>query len=113
MKQLQVPIFRKTKSAKFKFPWRLNLRFWLIVILVLCLLFCIIGPGKAIFNQTFLVQQIQKYQCCTILIFLVLYTVVTILGIPGTILTIVGGLIFGLSWGTFWSVIGATLGAKN
>ncbi|MGB2927070.1 MAG: TVP38/TMEM64 family protein [Limnothrix sp.] len=43
--------------------------------------------------------------------FLSLYIVLTVLGIPGTILTTVGGLLFGLSWGTFWSVWGATLGA--
>ncbi|HIK32880.1 MAG TPA: TVP38/TMEM64 family protein [Oscillatoriales cyanobacterium M4454_W2019_049] len=43
--------------------------------------------------------------------FLVLYIGLTAVGIPGTVMTIAAGTVFGLVWGTVLSVIGATLGA--
>ena len=109
----------KTKPHNFNFLRRgrnqlrlLNSpRLWLGLALLFCFLLCIFGPFKVLFDQDFLVQQIFKYQCCAVMAFVLIYTVLTIIGIPGTILTIAGGIAFGLSWGTFWSVVGATLGA--
>ncbi|MEM9136978.1 MAG: TVP38/TMEM64 family protein [Cyanobacteria bacterium P01_F01_bin.42] len=45
------------------------------------------------------------------LIFMGLHIIATVLGIPGVILTMAGGICFGLVWGSIWSLIGATLGA--
>jgi uncharacterized membrane protein YdjX (TVP38/TMEM64 family) len=59
----------------------------------------------------FLLEYLQKNRCCVIISFLITYTILTIIGIPGTLLTVVGGMVFGIWWGTLWSVIGATLGA--
>lgn len=105
---------KKTKQHKFngskKSRWK-SPRLWLGLTLALVLTFCIFGPGKLLFDVNFLVAQIQKYSCCAVIGFIVLYTLLTVIGAPGTILTVAGGVIFGLSWGTFWSVIGATLGA--
>ncbi|MGB8700499.1 MAG: TVP38/TMEM64 family protein, partial [Thermosynechococcaceae cyanobacterium] len=42
-----------------------------------------------------------------------LHILATILGIPGVVLTIAGGIGFGLVWGTVWSTLGATLGAMG
>jgi uncharacterized membrane protein YdjX (TVP38/TMEM64 family) len=72
------------------------------------------GPFRVLFNVDFLVEQIswlQQHSCCAEIGFLVIYILLTVIGIPATILTIAGGAVFGLSWGTFWSVIGATFGA--
>lgn len=44
-------------------------------------------------------------------VFIVAHVVATCLGVPGTVLVVVGGGLFGLVWGTVWSVVGATLGA--
>ena len=88
-----------------------NLRWWLAIALLTLLLLCTIGPLKILFDPMFLVHYLQKYQCCIIIPFIVIYTILTIIGIPGTVLTISGGVVFGLWWGTLWSIIGATLGA--
>lgn len=81
-----------------------------IALLTLLLLFTI-SPLKIVFDRAALITYLQAYPCCVVIAFLLTYIVLTILGIPGTILTVVGGAIFGLVWGTLWSVIGATLGA--
>lgn len=117
MKIRLIPALEKKKNNRTKIYQlsgdRLlkNPRFWLAVGIIICLLLCIFGPFKIIFDTNFLIRNLQKYECCTIAVFIALYTILTVIGVPGTILTIVGGILFGVSWGTFWSVIGATLGA--
>jgi uncharacterized membrane protein YdjX (TVP38/TMEM64 family)/rhodanese-related sulfurtransferase len=43
--------------------------------------------------------------------FIGLYTLATVLFIPGSALTVAGGALFGPVWGTLWNLAGATLGA--
>lgn len=96
-----------------------NRRFWFaispkkcyaIALLVLCLL-CCFTPLRAIFDEQFLVQQLQQWGHWAVCLFVLVYALTTVLGVPGTVLTIAGSVVFGLVWGTFWSVVGATLGA--
>ncbi|MEM6450969.1 MAG: TVP38/TMEM64 family protein [Cyanobacteria bacterium P01_D01_bin.105] len=44
-------------------------------------------------------------------VFVLAHVVANAVGVPGTVLVIVGGAVYGLWWGMVWSVIGATLGA--
>ena len=44
-------------------------------------------------------------------LFMGLYAVATVLFLPGAVLTLAGGALFGPLWGTLWSLTGATLGA--
>lgn len=44
-------------------------------------------------------------------LFMLAHVVANTLGVPGTLLVVVGGAVYGLWWGTVWSVIGASLGA--
>jgi len=45
------------------------------------------------------------------LLYMALYTVATVLFLPGSVLTLAGGALFGPVWGTLYSLTGATLGA--
>lgn len=93
-------------SRRLKTP-----RLWLaIAFLVLCLL-CCFTPIKGLFNEQFLVQQLHRCGPWAVCLFVLIYTIATVFGFPGTVLTIAGSVVFGLVWGTFWSVVGATLGA--
>ena len=91
----------------------LNPRTGVAIALFSLFLLCTIGPAKHLFNQAFLVDYLNNNSCssCVTLTFIGIYILLTVIGIPGTILTIVGGLVFGLWWGALWSAIGATLGA--
>jgi len=44
-------------------------------------------------------------------VFVALYAAAALLFLPGSLITIAGGVLFGPLWGTLWNIIGATLGA--
>lgn len=44
-------------------------------------------------------------------LFMALYALATVLFLPGSVLTLAGGALFGPLWGTLWNLTGATLGA--
>ena len=45
------------------------------------------------------------------LVFMGIYTLAPLLFMPGSVMTLAGGALFGPIWGTFYSLTGATLGA--
>lgn len=45
------------------------------------------------------------------LLFMLVYAAATVLFLPGSVLTLAGGALFGPVWGTLWNLTGATLGA--
>jgi len=45
------------------------------------------------------------------LLFIALYAAATVLFLPGAVITLAGGALFGPAWGMVWSLSGATLGA--
>ncbi len=88
-----------------------NPRLWLAIAIGISLILLTVSPLKVLFEPMFLVEYLRENQCCVIVPFIITYTILTVVGIPGTILTVAGGIVFGLWWGTLWSVIGATIGA--
>ena len=44
-------------------------------------------------------------------VFIALYAAATVLFVPGSVMTLAGGALFGPLWGTLWNIIGAVLGA--
>ncbi len=45
------------------------------------------------------------------LLFMLVYAVAAVLFLPGSVLTLAGGALFGPVWGTLWNLTGATIGA--
>ena len=56
-------------------------------------------------------SRVQHAGVAAPLIFIALYAAATVLFLPGSVLTIAGGALFGPVWGTFYGLTGATLGA--
>ena len=100
--------YKNNKNHKKKYD---TVRVAIITVIVLLLILLIFSPLNVLFDKMFLIDYLREHQCCVIVPFIIVYTILTILGIPGTLLTLAGGVVFGLWWGTLWSVIGATLGA--
>ncbi len=46
------------------------------------------------------------------LVFILLYSLAPVLFIPGTVMTLIGGFIFGIYWGFLYSMIGGVIGAS-
>jgi uncharacterized membrane protein YdjX (TVP38/TMEM64 family) len=64
-------------------------------------------------NRMALMAFVHDYGVLAVIVFLGIYIAATALAIPGAlILTIAGGFLFGIWWGTVWVVIGATAGAS-
>ncbi|MEM9007117.1 MAG: TVP38/TMEM64 family protein [Cyanobacteria bacterium P01_F01_bin.86] len=84
--------------------------FWLLVLLGVVLALC----GRNItllFDPHALFQVLCSLGPWTVPAFLAAHILATMVGVPGTLLVIVGGAKFGLWWGSLWSLIGATVGA--
>jgi uncharacterized membrane protein YdjX (TVP38/TMEM64 family) len=63
-------------------------------------------------KQNFIQSYFQTHKTLTILLFCITYILATTLSIPvATVLTLAGGVIFGVVWGTIIIVISATIGA--
>lgn len=87
-------------------------RFWLGLGFVGLLWIAYFGPWKlANPDPILLINSIEKWGNWAIFGYALLYTLLTLVGIPAIPLTMAGGMFFGLAWGTFWSVIAATIGA--
>ncbi len=74
-----------------------------------------IGRSLAlIFNRQTLIQFFSSADTSpvrSVLLFLAAHTIANTIGVPGTLLVVVGGAVYGIWWGTVLSAIGATMGA--
>jgi uncharacterized membrane protein YdjX (TVP38/TMEM64 family) len=56
-------------------------------------------------------QELRRFGAWSPILFVLVYSLATVLFVPGSILTVAGGALFGPLWGTLWNLSGATLGA--
>lgn len=82
------------------------------------LLFSILLAGIAMvilnrdqIDQEVLQQWLQDAGSAAPLFFMLVYAVGTVFFLPGSLLTLIGGALFGPVWGTFYNLTGATAGA--
>lgn len=78
--------------------------------------FCIVITGLGVYllgglDQEHLQKQLKQTGIWAPLIYIILYTVGTILILPSTPLNLTGGAIFGSWWGTLWTSMAAVLAA--
>ncbi|MEL6939796.1 MAG: TVP38/TMEM64 family protein [Cyanobacteria bacterium J06598_1] len=92
-----------------------NRKFWLFLVFtaVGAIAYSQIGRQNLslLFDQTVLTDFFKGAGPNSVYFFICAHVVANAVGIPGTLLVVVGGAVYGLWWGTVWSVIGATLGA--
>ncbi len=72
--------------------------------------------GVAVYYRSALSTQaleswVQQFGAAGPLVFMAVYAIGTVLFLPGSVLTLAGGALFGPVWGTFYNLTGATLGA--
>ena len=64
-------------------------------------------------NRNVLIDFVSQNYFTTVFMYILLYLISTAFAIPvGTVLTITGGFLFGVYFGTLYTVIGATMGAS-
>lgn len=78
----------------------------LVVAIVLALLF---RERLQMFDLT---AWLQGFGLWSVLLFIGIYAIAAVLLLPGSFLTVTGGLLFGPWWGTLYNLTGATLGAS-
>src|SRR4030067_2715335 len=86
------------------------------IIRIVVFVFLIAGIATAItyrkqLNVTALESWLADAGIMAPLLFMGIYAISTVLFLPGSVLTIAGGVLFGPVWGTFYSLTGATIGA--
>jgi uncharacterized membrane protein YdjX (TVP38/TMEM64 family) len=67
--------------------------------------------NRQLFEAGSLTRALEPFGSWSPLFFILLYACATVLFVPGSILTLAGGALFGPAWGTLWNLIGATIGA--
>lgn len=87
-------------------PW-----LWLSLGLATLIGVCVFSPVRAIFDEAFLVTEFKQLGGYAPVVFVLLFTVSLTLGLPGNVLAVAGGAVFGLTWGTLLSLFGSTFGA--
>jgi uncharacterized membrane protein YdjX (TVP38/TMEM64 family)/rhodanese-related sulfurtransferase len=64
------------------------------------------------FDATALEAWVNSAGAAGPLVFMAIYALATVLFLPGSVLTLAGGALFGPVWGTLWNLTGATIGAS-
>jgi len=84
--------------------------FWVLVSLGMVLALCLHNLDLLL-NPQALFEALCSLGPWTVPVFLAAHVLSTMVGVPGTLLVMVGGIKFGLWWGSLWSLMGATVGA--
>jgi uncharacterized membrane protein YdjX (TVP38/TMEM64 family) len=70
-----------------------------------------LGLHRELLQPATIERELQCFGGWAAILFILLYAVATVLFVPGSVLSLAGGALFGPVWGTLWNLTGATLGA--
>ena len=107
-------ISKTAQTTKKQWLRRIPLRspkLWVMLFLIGLLIPFSSEIWSVVWDSEQLTMTLQGLGMWASLIFIGLHILATAMGIPGVILTMAGGICFGLFWGSLWSLVGATLGA--
>lgn len=90
-----------------------NPKFWLLVGVGIVLGIALAGPLRWLFDYETLVTIIRSWGPWAVVLFVSMFALSTVVGLPATFFPIAGGAIFGLVWGSVWALTGATVGAMG
>lgn len=90
-------------------PWLRWVRWVLLAAVVAALALLFFSQGPAVVAR--LVVRLQALGVWAAAAFIAIYAVATVAFVPGSLLTLAGGALFGLGRGTLYVLMGATLGA--
>jgi len=86
-----------------------TLRAVLVVVLIGAIVW--LALHREVLRASALEQELARFGPWAPILFVLLYALATVLFVPGLLLTLAGGALFGPAWGTLWNLTGATLGA--
>jgi uncharacterized membrane protein YdjX (TVP38/TMEM64 family) len=66
---------------------------------------------REVLQSAALERELARFGPWSPILFVLVYSSATVLFVPGSILTVAGGALFGPLWGTLWNLSGATIGA--
>jgi len=91
----------------------MNANKWLRLIVLLLLATGVVAAVvyRDLFDVAALQSWVQGSGVAAPLLFMFAYAIATVLFLPGSLLTLAGGALFGPLWGTLYNLTGATLGA--
>jgi uncharacterized membrane protein YdjX (TVP38/TMEM64 family) len=72
-----------------------------------------LARNRELFQATAIQSEIKRFGYFGPIVFIAIYAVATVAFVPGSILTLAGGAIFGPVFGAIWNLSGATLGATG
>jgi uncharacterized membrane protein YdjX (TVP38/TMEM64 family) len=84
--------------------WRnLILRSLLVTALAATIIW--LGLNRELLEPATIERELQSFGAWAPMLFLLLYTLATVLFVPGSLLTVAGGALFGPIWGTLWNLL--------
>jgi uncharacterized membrane protein YdjX (TVP38/TMEM64 family) len=90
--------------------WR-NLIFRSVLVAFLAAAIIWLGLHRELLQPPTIERELQRFGGWAPILFPLLYALATVVFVPGSVLTVAGGALFGPIWGTLWNLTGATLGA--
>jgi uncharacterized membrane protein YdjX (TVP38/TMEM64 family) len=70
-----------------------------------------LGLHRELLQPATIERELQRFGGWAPILFILMYALATVLFVPGSLLTVAGGALFGPIWGTLWNLTGANLGA--